>query len=151
MARARIILTRYNSVSDNAFDAPSTLLMLKKSERRSFFANHSLSDGVTSYTTSFESTYNTYTFANVSRLLASLFHEKQEGMKAEGLTSDEWNAKYPDWNHVVVIPVSVTTVTNQSTGVTSQVSISHDFSLTSTRLVGGTKAQQMEVVYSSYR
>ena len=151
IARARIIMTCYNNQSDNAFGSPASLLMVKKSERRSFFANNCVTDNVTSYTTSFVSTYNTYTFNNISRLLAALFHEKQEGMKAEGLTSDEWNAKYPDWNRVVLVPVSVTTTTNQSTGVTQQVRISHDFSLTSARLVGGTKAQQMEVVYSSYR
>lgn len=151
VARARIIMTRYNSLSESAFSTPGTLLMLKKSDSKSFFADHRVADGITSYTTTFESTYNTYTFSNISRLLASLFHEKQEGMKAEGLTSEQWNARYPDWNRVLLIPVSVTTVTNQSTGVTTQVGISHDFSLTSTRLVGGTQSQQMQVVYSSYR
>lgn len=151
VARARVIMTRYNSLSDNAFNAPSTLLMVKKSERLSFFANNKVADDITSYTTSLSSSYNTYTFENISRLLAALFHEKQEGMKAEGLTSEQWNAKYPDWNRVLLIPVSVTTVTNQSTGTTTQVGISHDFSLTSARLVGGTKPLQMEVVYSSYR
>ncbi len=151
VARARIILTCYNNFSDNTFGTPSTLLMVKKNERKSFFNNHRLADDITSFTTTFESAYNTYTFSNISRLMAHLFHEKQEGMKAEGLTSEQWNVKYPDWNRVVLIPVTVTTVTNQSTGVATQVGISHDFSLTSTRLVGGTRPQTMQVVYSSYR
>lgn len=151
VARARIIMTCYNSLSESAFSSPSTLLMLKKSESKSFFADHRVADGITSFTTSFEGSYNTYTFSNISRLLANLFHEKQEGMKAEGLTSEQWNTRHPDWNRVLLIPVAVTTVTNQSTGVETQVGISHDFALTSVRLVGGTKPLQMQVVYSSYR
>lgn len=151
VSRARVILTRFNNFDDNALGVPQTLLMLKKSELHSFFDANKVADGVTSFTTSFESSYNTYTFSNISRLLAHLFHEKQRGMVAEGLTSQQWNEKYPDWNKMALLPVSVTTVANQTTGVSTQVNVTHDFSLCSIRLVGGTKAQQMQVVYSSYR
>lgn len=151
VARARIILTRYNPTSEHALGVPQSLLMVRTSEKASFFEKHSIADGQTSYTANFESAYNTYTFPNISRLLSYLFHEKQRGMKAEGLTSEQWNAAHPDWNRVTLLPVAVTSATNQQTGVTSQVSVSHDFSLSSIRLVGGTKPLQMQVVYSSYQ
>ena len=151
VSRARLILTRYNAQVENPLSAPSSLLMVKKADRYAFFADRRVADGVTSYTTSYDKAYNTYSFSNIARMLAHLYHEKQQGMATERLTSEQWNAAHPDWNKVLVIPVSVTTTTNQSTGLTTQVAVSHDFSLSSVRLVGGTKAQQMQVIYSSYK
>ena len=150
VSRARIILTRFNATSDRALGVPSNLLMVRKADMSSFFAKRSVADGITTYTAAFENAYNTYTFPNISRLLATLFHEKQRGMAAEGLTSEQWNAAHPDWNRVVLLPVAVTTTTNQQTGITTQVSVNHDFSLNSIRLVGGTQPQQMQVIYSRY-
>ena len=150
VSRARIILTRFNATSDRALGVPSNLLMVRKADMSSFFAKRSVADGITTYTSVFEEAYNTYTFPNISRLLATLFHEKQRGMAAEGLTSEQWNAAHPDWNRVVLLPVAVTTTTNQQTGITTQVSVNHDFSLNSIRLVGGTQPQQMQVIYSRY-
>ncbi|MBP5771570.1 MAG: DUF4270 domain-containing protein [Bacteroidaceae bacterium] len=152
ISRARIILTRCNSKNQTGYelDAPQTLLMLRKQLRNSFFRNREVSDGEISYTTTFDSNYNTYTFTNVARLLSYLHREKQRGMLAEGMTSAEWNLNHPDWNRVVVIPVTVTTTTNQSTGISTIVSVSHDFSLSSARLVGGTQPLQMQVIYSRY-
>ncbi len=150
VSRARIILTRFNATSDRALGVPSNLLMVRKADMSTFFAKRSVADGITTYTAAFENAYNTYTFPNISRLLATLFHEKQRGMAAEGLTSEQWNAAHPDWNRVVLLPVAVTTTTNQQTGITTQVSVNHDFSLNSIRLVGGTQPQQMQVIYSRY-
>lgn len=150
VSRARIILTRFNATSDRALGVPGNLLMVRKADMSTFFAKRSVADGITTYTAVFENAYNTYTFPNISRLLATLFHEKQRGMAAEGLTSEQWNAAHPDWNRVVLLPVAVTTTTNQQTGITTQVSVNHDFSLNSIRLVGGTQPQQMQVIYSRY-
>ncbi|MCR5180886.1 MAG: DUF4270 domain-containing protein [Bacteroidaceae bacterium] len=151
ISRARLILTRMNSLSqsDNVLPAPETLLLLRKQNQRSFFQNKQLADELTSYTTYFDATYNTYTFSNLSRLLSYLHREKEKGMQAEGLTSAQWNAAHPDWNKVLLIPVDVTTSTTSS-GVSTQVSINHDFSLTSARLVGGTEPLKLQIVYSGY-
>ena len=72
-------------------------------------------------------------------------------MTAKGMTSDQWNAAYPKWNKVTLVPVKVTSVTNQSTGITEPVSITHDFSVTSTRIVGGSEPISIQVVYSGYK
>ena len=151
--RARVVLTRYNSASQNeySFDTPSTLLMVRKGELASFFDNREVADNKTSYITSFDTGYNTYSFSNIARLLSYLYREKQDGMLNEGLTSAQWNAAHPDWNKVVVTPVVVNSTTNQSTGVTRYVSVTHDFSLGSVRLVGGTQPQEMQVIYSRYK
>lgn len=152
ISRARLILTRMNSQSqsENVLPMPQTLLLVRKQNLKSFFFNRDVADAKTSYTTSFDATYNTYTFANLSRLLSFLHREKVEGMANQGLTSEQWNATYPDWNKVVVTPVVVKS-NSTSTGVSSQISVTHDFSLTSARLLGGATPLTMQVVYSSYR
>lgn len=152
ISRARLILTRMNSQTQsvNALPMPQNLLLLRKQNLKSFFFNREVADAKTSYTASFESIYNTYTFPNLARLLSFLHREKAEGMVRQGLTSEEWNYKYPDWNKIVVTPVVVKTNTT-SNGISSQISVTHDFSLTSTRLVGGATPLTMQVVYSSYK
>ena len=72
-------------------------------------------------------------------------------MKASGLTEEEWEAEHPDWNHVVLVPVTISTATD-SYGYATQVSVNQDMSLCSTKLVRGTEAKpiKMQVVYSRF-
>lgn len=150
--RARIVLTRYNALqSDYAFGTPSQVLMVPSTRAVSFFKNHEVPDGETTFVSSFDSNYNTYVFPNISRLLSWMYHQKQQGMKREGLDSDGWNAAHTGWNSVRVIPVKAPTATNSSTGVSYFTSVSHDFSLSSTRLVGGTQPLNIQVIYSRYQ
>ena len=56
-----------------------------------------------------------------------------------------------NWDKVVLIPVTVTTVSRDGTTVVSK--INHDMSLTSARLVRGTAAKPIEikVIYSKFK
>ena len=152
ITRARVILSKYNSYKQSQYNlgTPSQLLMLPKSDLYAFFRNHKVADGETSFTTTFASSYNTYTFENVARLIAALHRKKTETMRTEGLSSAQYVEKYPDWNKVVVVPVTVSTYTDPQSGVARQTSVTHDFSLSSIRLKGGTEPIDMQVVYSSY-
>lgn len=152
VSRARIILTRMNSTSqsDYVLDPPSNLLLVRKENLHSFFSNKQLPDSRTSYTTSFDATYNTYTFTNISRLLSYLHRMKLEGMVAENLSSEQWNGAHPDWNKVMLLPVAVTT-SSSNTGTSTLTGITHDFSLHCARLVGGSQPLTMQVIYSSYQ
>ena len=63
-----------------------------------------------------------------------------------GLELDEWEAKYPDWDKVVLVPVTVTLDSNGSV-----VKIIHDISISSMRLRGGTKYQiPIQIVTSKF-
>ena len=64
---------------------------------------------------------------------------------------DAWNERHPDWNHVVLVPVTVSSATD-SYGTASQVSVNQDLSLCSTKLVRGTEANpiKMQVIYSRF-
>ena len=157
ISRASLTLSRINNQDEDAKDddyalgIPQNLLLVRKQNLKSFFENHQVSDSEQSFTTSFEATYNSYTFDNLSRLMSYCRNEKLAGMKALNMTEEEWEAANPDWNHVVLVPVTVSTASD-SYGNATQVSVNQDLSLCSTKLVRGTKAKpiKMQVIYSRF-
>ena len=156
ITRASITLTRINNQDEDAHDnyalgIPKNLLLVRKHNLSKFFEEHQVSDSQQSFTTSFLSAYNSYTFDNLSRLISYCRNEKAESMKASGMTEEAWEAAHPDWNHVVLVPVTVATSTD-SYGYSTQVSVNHDMSLCSTKLVRGTEDSpiKMQVIYSRF-
>ena len=137
---AKIVMTKINdkSLSDYGFSVPQTLLMIPKSEMYSFFEQNKVADYKTSFLATYNSTYNTYTFGNISNLIKHI-HKTADKSKE-------------DWNKVVLIPVTVTY--DQSSSTTTITKVSHDMSLSSTRLVGGSAnpygAIKISVVYSKF-
>lgn len=153
VSRAQLTFTRLNNTkpSTQSLGIPQSLLMVRKADVTSFFKKRSVSDSKSSYTTSYSSTYNTYTFNNICRLISLCRKEKLAGMKAENLTEQEWEQKHPDWNKVVLIPVSISTTTD-TYGETHQVSVTHDMSMNSIRLQGGANTPiKMQVIYSRFK
>ena len=136
-----------NITNSGAFDAlpkwsgnGEFISWISGSDLYAFFRNHKVADGETSFTTTFASSYNTYTFENVARLIAALHRKKTETMRTEGLSSAQYVEKYPDWNKVVLVPVSYDSNTSTS--------VDHDMSLTSVRLVGGTENPNDPIIWS---
>ena len=133
-------MTKINdkSLSDYGFSVPQTLLMIPKSEMYSFFEQNKVADYKTSFLATYNSTYNTYTFGNISNLIKHI-HKTADKSKE-------------DWNKVVLIPVTVTY--DQSSSTTTITKVSHDMSLSSTRLVGGSANPygtiKISVVYSKF-
>ena len=76
---------------------------------------------------------NSYEFSNISKLITTILREKKLG-KATA------NA-----DKVLLIPVVATYDSNKKL-----VRLTHDFSLTSARLVGGQDEIQLKVIYSTY-
>ena len=153
VSRAQLTFTRLNNTkpSTQSLGIPQSLLLGRKADATSFFKKRSVADSKTSYTTSYSSTYNTYTFNNICRLISLCRKEKLAGMKAENLTEQEWEQKHPDWNKVVLIPVNISTATD-TYGETHQVSVTHDMSMNSIRLQGGANTPiKMQVIYSRFK
>ncbi len=146
ISRARIILNKLNDDTDaNLFDTPSNLLMVSQGEYADFFDNGNVADSYKTFITSFDTSSNTYTFNNINTLISYLYHAKLAKMQQESITSEDYNAAYPKWNKVLLVPV--VTAVNSSNVVTK---VQHDFSLCSARILGGTQPLQMQVIYSSY-
>ncbi|MBE6286086.1 MAG: DUF4270 domain-containing protein [Bacteroidales bacterium] len=139
---AKMSFTRYNEESGFATKAHSNLLMIRKSELYSFFLKNKLTDGKTSFLTTFDNSTNEYTYANIANLFKNCYDEYIKS----GLSLSEWEAKHPDWDKVVLIPVATTEDSNGNV-----VKIVHDISISSMRLRGGTEYRiPIEVVTSKF-
>lgn len=144
---AKISLTRINNNTHDEYSlsAPSTLLMIPKDSLYTFFENGDNVDYKKSFIATYSSSTNQYTFKNISGMITYMADIKKKGL-AE---NSNWLNEHPDWNRVVVIPVSVTT--NSSSQI---VKIVHDMSLTSTKLVGGSENPyepiKINVIYSKF-
>lgn len=140
----KITFTRYNQKSDYQYkySVPAALLMVRKSEMYDFFLKNNSYDKVTSFYTTFNSTYNQYVFNNISRLVSHCYNEYEKGIAAD----PEWESKNPDWNKVVLIPV---TSTKDSNG--NIVGITHDLKMSSVRLRGGAEQIPIKIVTSRFQ
>lgn len=136
-----------NTVTDNQyiFDTPSYVLMIPKDSIDSFFENGDVVNNRNSFYASYSSsTTNGYTFSNISNLITAM--SKKKG-------SSE------NWNKAVLIPITVSTVVENNSTMISK--MTHNMSLTSTRLVKGTNETtsdgkpaspiQIKVIYSKFK
>lgn len=157
ISRASLTLHRINNQDENAQDdsyalgIPGNLLLVRKQNFQTFFENHQVTDQQQSFTTTFQPIFNCYEFSNLSRLISYIRHEKTNGMKELGQTEEEWEAEHPDWNHVVLVPVNVSS-TADSYGNPTLVSVTQDLSLCSTKLIRGTADNpiRMQIFYSRF-
>ena len=140
----KLTINRYNeSATDNGTNQfqmgiPKTILMVRKKDMYSFFEKNKVIDKKTSYLASFNSSYNTYSFDNISQLITTCIMEKENGVEVD-----------EDWNKVVLIPVVTTSDTAGNI-----VTIRHNLDLTSARLMGGTNPGnelQVRITYSKFQ
>ena len=138
--QVKLVLTRYNDQKTEAFslDIPKYLLMVRIDDYdNGFFEKYQLADANTSYLSVFNSSTNTYTFGNISHLVNVMKNELKTG-KATA-----------NYNKVLIIPVEPT-FESSTVSTSTLVKLSHDFSMTSARLVGGDTPVKMEVIYSKF-
>lgn len=169
---ARISLTRINnSVNEKySFSKPTTLMMVPKDSLKQFFEDEKLIDNKETYlavysesdNSSYGTVENAYTFHNIANLITFMNAIREKAVGEEpAKTSQEWNnwnaqreaweTAHPDWNKVLIVPVSTTYAT---VGQTSQlVKVSNDMSIAETRLVRGKETNSnitISVVYSKF-
>ena len=106
----------------------------------SFFESKSLPDSENAYLATYSSTYNTYTFNNISSLITNMYNRKRY-LESKG------KAVSPNWNKVVLVPVAVTKSTSTS-GTTSIPDVANEMALKSTRLIGGPDNQRDKITIS---
>ncbi len=128
----RIIFNCYNDTADTdyKFGIPQMLLMIHKDDMNTFFEKNKLTDNISSFYTSYNSSYNYYEYNNIAKLITYCKNKQSES---------------PDWNKVVLIPV--TTITDSNKNI---VNFRHDLTLNSVRLVGGENSIKIRVIRSRF-
>ena len=134
---AKVTLQRINNENPNeyALGAPSQLLMIPADSITSFFKNHDVANNKNSFLAVLSS--NAYTFNNIGSMIKTMYDNKQSGKASD------------NWNKVVIIPVTTSTMTISSS--TYLTGIYHDLSIKSTKLVGGKTPIKLTVVYSKFK
>ena len=144
---AKITFNRLNNEHWNAFNLPTSdrLLMVETDSLYSFFENGKVANNKHSFLASYSTTGNNYTFSNIGALISAMHTAKTEGMKKD----PDWMANHPNWNKVLLVPVS-TTITSYSSS-TLLTNVCNDMSLTSTRLQGGKYSPiKIHIIYSKF-
>lgn len=141
-----ISFNRINSpVADNDYllKSPTTLLMVPKDSLYTFFENKRNYDNRATYAASLLS--NTYTFNNISGVVSRMASAKSVG----SLIDPDWCNKHPNWNKVLLVPVTATSTTTTSSTVVS--SVTNQIELSTTQLVGGENSPiEVKVVYARF-
>ena len=133
-----------------AFQTPDYVLMIPKDSLKTFFENGNLINNRTSFYATYAAiNKNAYTFSNISNMITAM-NQVAVDKRSE------------DWNKAVLIPITLTTVTENSTTVISK--ITHNMTLTSTKLVKGVDTYeskdgkevpsgpiQIKVIYSKFK
>ena len=157
---AKIILRKLNTDigSKHSFRNASRLLLIQKDSLYSFFEKHKLydnkqtflSDAKSSLSKAESSYNNTYVFSNISSLITFMNKLKADGEKSDA----DWKSKHPDWNKVVVVPVSVRMTARTAYTPSQVIAVDNEMGLTSTKLVGGSANPyapiEISVVYSKF-
>lgn len=126
-------------------DAPSYIMMLPSDSLKVFFEEEKQFDYRSAFMASLGST-NSYNFTNIGNLITLLSENKKKGLA----TDPDWINKHPNWNKVLLVPVSVSYTTNtQSNNVAV---IENQMGLQSTKLVGGVNTPiEIKVVYAHFK
>jgi len=149
LSTARLFIPRINNTqqSEYSLPIPKTLLLIEKDSVDAFFTKQKLADYRTSFLSTYSSTYNGYTFGNISYLISSMYRKRSGSF----VSDEEYMRQHPNWNKVMLIPVETTYTTLSSSSELTKVS--YDMSLTSTRLAKGTtenKKIALKVIYSKF-
>lgn len=164
LSQAKITIRKYAgtvTTSPYTIDAPAYLLLVRKGKMSEFFEKKQLPNSADSYLSNkFTSTSVAYQFSNIAQLVTDLKIERDErsGVVREDDEATRkakyaaWEAQNPDWNKVLLIPVSANyTQTSSYSTTQTLLSVNHELGLTSARLEGGTEAPlKIEVIYSRY-
>ena len=138
---AKITLQRINNTTTSTYplEAPKKILMIPADSVQTFFQHHNF----TNYKNSFVATLsnNGYTFNNIGPMIRMMYATKQSGMASA------------NWNKVVIIPVTTTDMTIQTSGYSASypTGVYNDMSIRSTKLSGGNVPVKLTVIYTRFK
>ena len=141
-----INFSRLNSaITDNDYllKTPATLMMIRKDSLHTFFEKQRNYDYRTSYAATLSA--NRYSFSNISNIVSRMYLDKIVGE----LIDPDWCKYNPNWNKVLLVPITATTTTTTSSTVIS--SVTNQVELATTQLEGGANSPiEVEVIYARF-
>ena len=137
----------YNDNKGNSpykMSPPENVLMVRKKDMFSFFEENKLTDNRTSFATKYNDSNNSYTFYNIAPLITECINERKKGIEDD----PSWEEKNPDWNKVVIIPITEETIGSKANGTEQVVGLSNSLKMESARLKN--KDLKMQIFYTTF-
>ena len=148
---AQVVMKRLNDNTSSKynFGTPEKVLMVRADSMYTFFEKNQIANNVTSYIANYGPKENGYLYGNISGLVVEMYRVMKNGMASD----TSWKEKHPNWNKVVLIPVTTTSVMIDGEEVLTRVM--NDMRLRGTRLIGGSGSKngdvKISVIYSKFR
>jgi hypothetical protein len=124
---------------------PNYLLLIRKNNIQEFFSKNSTVDGNESMAALYSSKYGTYTYDNIAAMVEYIYNERKEWMEKNNGTADEFAAANPDWNKVILIPVTPTYDSNNAV-----ISFSVDINMRQVKFLGGSTPIKIKTIRSKF-
>lgn len=162
---ATLSLQRINSTAQTSYglSVPTNIVLLRKDNTYSFFEKNQLTNSSDSYLAEFDSDTGAYTFSNIGNLITLIKDERDAACGVTALDDEAtrrtkyaaWEAEHPNWNKVVLVPVTAEYSTSTSSyGISTKtlVSLKNELGMYSVRLKGGSgTAIDLDVIYSKFK
>lgn len=149
---ANMFISRENNTqATNGYTipVPQQIMILPADSVENFFTNAKVTDNRSSYTTSYSSATNGYTFNNISSMMRIMKDAKTKS----GMTDAQYEELHPNWNKAIIIPVTTSYITD-TYNQKKLTRVTHDMSISSTKLVGGKDnpyAIKINCIYSKFQ
>lgn len=124
---------------------PTNLLLIRKDKLQDFFAKNNTVDDTESFIASYSSKYGTYTYSNIAAMVEKIYSDRTEWIEENGGNLDAYEQARPDWNKVVLIPVSVN-LDSRNTAI----SYSLDIKMHQVKLIGGNTPIKIKTIRSKF-
>lgn len=111
---------------------PTTLLLIRKDKMQEFFSRNNMVDKKESFVATYASKYGTYTFENIAAMVEKIYSDRADWMSLNGGDMAAYEQARPDWNKVVLIPVT-TNLDSRKTAI----SYTLDITMHQVKLIGG--------------
>lgn len=136
---ALLTIKRKNNLNEYKYQmgSPNELLMVRKCDLNTFFENQEIPNNQTSYTATLSN--GQYTYSNITNLINILRRQRRDN--PVDYDSD------PDWNKVVLVPITEVTQTVNNSTVT--VRVLHDLGLNFLKLKKDDV--KLSIIYSRYQ
>ncbi len=124
---------------------PPHLLLIRKNATQNFFNGNKNADNIESFVASYESKYGTFTYSNIAAMIERIYADREEWLKDNGMKADAaglaaYSQACPNWDKVLLIPV---TPKKDTTG--NIMSYNLDINIHQVKLLGGPNGNPIKI------
>lgn len=124
---------------------PSTLLLIRKDKMQEFFSKNNTADKTESFVANYSSKYGTYTYENIAAMVEKIYSDRADWIAQNGGDNAAYEQACPDWNKVVLIPVTASV-----NSMNAAISYSLDIRMHQVKLIGGDTPIKIKTIRSKF-